>query len=205
MSPVKRLAMMCAAILVTAGIGGSAAPVPQIVSEAPSETVARTRKALERLPYYGVFDFLAFAVNNKIITLQGYAHRPSLKSEAEDMVRKATKAEIANKIEVLPTSPFDDRIRWEAYQRIYTEEFASRYVSGGPMRVRYELLDMLRFPGMQPYGNYPVHIVVKDRKLILIGVVDNDFDKRSLLVRARAVANTTGVDDAVMVRTSGTT
>lgn len=64
---------------------------------------------------------------------------------------------------MLPTSSYDDRSRWEAYQRIYTGDIASRYVSGGDMEVRYEVLDMRLFPGMEPYGTYPVHIIVKDR------------------------------------------
>jgi osmotically-inducible protein OsmY len=181
-----------------------ATPLSAQTREASADTVTNVRKALERLPYYGVFDFLAFSVNGNVVTLQGYAHRPALKQEAEDMVRRATNAEISNKIDVLPTSPFDDRIRWDAYQRIYTEEFASRYVSGGAMRVRYEVLDMLRFPGMEPYGNYPVHIIVKDRKILLVGLVDSDFDKRTLLIRARAVPSAAGVEDAVMVRSGRT-
>jgi hypothetical protein len=119
------------------------------------------------------------------------------------MVRKATDAEVTNRIEILPTSSLDDQIRWEAYQRVYTDDFASRYVAGGGMQVRYEVLQMLRFPGMEPYGTYPVHIVVKNRAIVLIGVVDTMLDKQTVLVRARSVANASGVDDAVMLRTSG--
>ena len=44
-------------------------------------TAARVRKALAKLPYYGVFDFLAFKVDGGTVTLQGYAHRPALKRE----------------------------------------------------------------------------------------------------------------------------
>ena len=178
----------------------AAADVP---ADAPRETVAQVRKALAKLPYYGVFDFLAFKVDGGTVTLQGYAHRPALKREAESMVKAAVKADVVNEIEVLPSSSFDDRIRWDAYQRIYTEDIASRYVSGGEMEVRYELLDMRLFPGMEPYGTYPVHIIVKGRKLRLIGLLDTDLDKTQVLHRARLVLNTTGVEDAVMVRRPG--
>jgi hypothetical protein len=71
------------------------------------------------------------------------------------------------------------------------------------MQVRYELLDMRFFPGMEPYGTYPVHIIVKDRKLLLVGLLDNDLDKTQLLHRARQVPLTTGIEDAVMVRRPG--
>lgn len=164
------------------------------------ETMAMVRKALERLPYYGVYDFLAFGIENGVITLRGYAHRPALKREAEDMVRHATRADVANKIEVLPSSAFDDRIRWATFQQVYTDEIADRYVPGGSMETRYALLDMARFPGMEPYGTYPVHIIVKDRRVALIGVVINETDKAQILVRAKLVPHTRAVEDAIMVR-----
>ena len=198
MQSVKRLVAGIAAVLVLATTGQAAAA--GIPSTASKETVTKVRKALAKLPYYGVFDFLAFKVDGGVVTLEGYAHRPALKREAEAMVKEAVQADVVNHIEILPTSTFDDRIRWEAYRRVYTEDIASRYVSGGEMEVRYEVLDMRLFPGMEPYGTYPVHIIVKDRKLRLIGLLDNDLDKTQVLHRARQVLNTTGFEDAVMVR-----
>jgi hyperosmotically inducible periplasmic protein len=198
MRSVKRLAAACAVVLAMTGGVRGAGP-----SDDVQETAGKVRKALAKLPYYGVFDFLAFSLDGGTITLKGYAHRPSLKREAESMVEHAIKADVINQIEILPSSTFDDRIRWDTYQRVYTEDIASRYVSGGEMEVRYELLDMRLFPGMEPYGTYPVHIVVKGRKVLLIGVLDNDLDKTQVLFRARQVPNTTGVEDAVMVRQEG--
>ena len=68
------------------------------------------------------------------------------------------------------------------------------------METRYALLDMARFPGMEPFGTYPVHIIVKDRRVALIGVVINETDKAQILVRARLVPHTFSVEDAIMVR-----
>jgi hypothetical protein len=202
MRSVKRLLAAGTAVLALLAGGHviEAADVPS--AEATKETVTKVRRALAKLPYYGVFDFLAFKVDGGIVTLQGYAHRPSLKREAESMVKGAVKADVVNEIEVLPSSSYDDRIRWEAYQRIYTSDIAARYVPGGEMEVRYEVLDMRLFPGMEPYGTYPVHIIVKARKLHLVGLLDNDLDKTQVLHRARQVLNTTGVVDAVIVRPS---
>jgi hyperosmotically inducible periplasmic protein len=198
---MRRVKQVLAAVALVA-LAGSAPVVAEDTRsiEASAETVAKVRKALTRLPYYGVFDFLVFKVGNGTVTLQGYAHRAALKREAESMVRTAVKADIINEIQVLPSSSFDDQIRWEAYQRIYTEDIASRYVSGGDIEVRYELADMRLFPGMEPYGTYPVHIIVKNRKLTLVGVLDTDLDKTLVLHRARQVLHTTGVEDAVQVR-----
>ena len=203
MQMVKRWVVTSAAILALADAGRVAAAPDVPVAEATRDTAASVRKALAKLPYYGVFDFLAFKVADGTVTLQGYAHRPALKREAESMVKNAVKADVVNEIEILPTSSYDDRIRWEAYQRIYTDDIASRYVPGGDMEVRYEVLDMRLFPGMEPYGTYPVHIIVKDRKLHLVGLLDTDLDKTQVLHRARQVLNTNGLLDFVQVRRPG--
>lgn len=199
MTGVKQLSMVGAALVLMMAVSLPAAPASRADVTGP-EGITKVRRALERLPYYGVYDFLAFSVENGVVTLKGYVHRPALKREAEEMVRHATGADIANQIEVLPTSSFDDRIRWATYQQIYTDEIADRYVPGGSMQTRYELLDMARFPGMEPYGTYPVHIIVKDRRVALIGVVINESDKTQILLRARLVPHTFGVEDAIMVR-----
>jgi hyperosmotically inducible periplasmic protein len=200
MRPLNRLTAACLAVGIALGVTGMAHARIDDADATSQETTRKIRKALERLPYYGVFDFLAFGVEPGVVTLKGYAHRPALKHEVEDAVRRATKREIANQVEILPTSSYDDRIRYAAYQQIYDAEFADRYVSGGAMRAMYELLDMVRFPGMEPYGTYPVHIIVRNRHLTLVGVVVNESDKTQIMIRARQVPNTTGVDDAVAVR-----
>lgn len=192
------------AVAMAIGVLAESRVATQEVREAPSETARQVRRALDRLPYYGVFDLLAFGVKDRVVTLQGFVQRAALKKEAETMVRKATGLEIANQIEILPTSSIDDGLRWDAYLRIYSDEFASRYISGGGITTRFEAFDMLRFPGMEPYGNYPIHIIVKHRKLLLVGVVDNDFDKQALIVRARSVPHILGLDDEVMVRAKAT-
>ena len=193
----KRL--MAAALAVTLATSATLVAAGEVPGDV-QETTQKVRKALAKLPYYGVFDFLAFSIDGGVIELKGFAHRPALKREAEAMIREAVKGEVANKIEILPSSSFDDQIRWSTFQRVYTGDIASKYVPGGEMAVRYEILDMARFPGMEPYGTYPVHIVVKNRKVLLVGLLDNDFDKTQVLLRARQVPHTLGIEDAVSVR-----
>jgi hyperosmotically inducible periplasmic protein len=198
MSRAKFVTGVAAVILAIATAGAARGQ-----DAAADEVTGKVRKALARLPYYGVFDFLAYKVDKGVVTLHGYAHRPALQHEAEDAVRRATSYDVVNAIELLPTSSLDDRIRWEAYRRVYTDDFSDRYVSGGSREVGYALFDMSRFPGMQPYGNYPVHIVVKHRHVTLIGSVATTLDKNALGVRARQVTNTSGLEDLIMVRTRG--
>ena len=46
------------------------------------ETTRSIQRALERLPYYGVFDFMAFSVDRGTVTLTGYAYHGSLRHAA---------------------------------------------------------------------------------------------------------------------------
>jgi hypothetical protein len=81
---------------------------------------------------------------------------------------------VATKIEQLPASQNDDRIRWATFYNIYTDDFLSRYAPGGPMAARYDAQQFRQFPGMQPFGTYPIHI---GGRTALLGVVDSESDK----------------------------
>ena len=140
-----------AAALIAAGVW-AAAPPSSAQALGGEQTTMSVRRALERLPYYGVFDFLSFGVERGTVTLTGYAHRGSLKSDAEGAARRVSGVdEVANKLEVLPASPNDDRIRWATFYKIYTDDFLARYAPGGTAGARIALSDARRFPGVQPF------------------------------------------------------
>ena len=188
----QRLCLVGLALL--AAITSGTSTRAQSVTE--GEAVRSVRRMLERLPYYGVFDFMAFGVDRGTVTLVGYSYEGRLKADAEMAAKRASGVdEVANKIEVLPTSQNDDRIRWATFYRIYTDEFLSRYAPGGPYGVLRELRDQRRFPGMQPVGTYPIHIVVKNGRTMLLGVVDNATDRRLAEVRAREVTGVFSVEN----------
>ena len=169
-------------------------------SVASQETVQSVRRMLERLPYYGVFDYLVFSVDRGTVTLAGYVYEASVKAAAEMAVKRASGVdEVANKIEILPTSQNDDRIRWATFYRIYTDDFLSRYAPGGELGVAQDLRDERRFPGMQPVGRYAIHIVVKNGRTMLLGAVDNAVDRRLAEVRAREVTGVFDVENSLIV------
>jgi hypothetical protein len=185
-------------IALAAAVFGSAMPSAQTIAQ--GEATLRIRRALERLPYYGVFDFLAYSVDRGTVTLLGYAYQGTLKTGAEAAVKRVAGVdEVANKIELLPASPNDDRIRWATFFNIYTDDFLSRYAPGGAMAARYEALRFGQFPGMQPFGTYPIHIIVKGGRTTLMGVVDNESDKTVAGFKAREVAQVFGVENQLMV------
>ena len=167
---------------------------------APDATVQSVRRMLERLPYYGVFDFIVFSVDRGTVTLAGYSFHGSLKADAGMAAKRAGGVDtVVNEIEVLPASPNDDRIRWATYYRIYTDDFLSRYAPGGEYDVLQELRDERHFPGMQPVGRHPIHIIVKNGRTMLLGVVDNASDRQLAEVRAREVTGVFEVENSLIV------
>ena len=127
----------------------------------------RIRRELVTLPYYGVFDNLAYQVEGNTVTLSGQVVRPSTRSDAARRVAKlAGVGRVINNIEVLPLSPFDDRIRAQAYRSIFNAGGLYRYAMG---------------------ANPSVHIVVKHGHLTLEGVVANGMDKQLAYFAANSV------------------
>ena len=180
----------------------SASTSAQIVTS--EETVRSVRRSLERLPYYGVFDYIVFRVDRGTVYLAGYSFEGRLTADAEMAVRRASGVvEVANKIEMLPASQNDDRIRWATFYRIYTDAFLSRYAPGGEFGVQQELRDERRFPGMQPVGRYPIHIIVKNGRTMLLGVVDSAADRQIAEVRAREVTGVFEVENSLTVAGRG--
>jgi hyperosmotically inducible protein len=175
-------------------------PAPRAQSVANKETTFMVQRALQRLPYYGVFDFLVFGIQSGVVTVEGFAYRANLKSDASAAIKRVAGVdEIANKIEVLPASQNDDRIRWATFYNIYTDDFLSRYAPGAAMSARYDALSFTRFPGMQPFGTYPIHIIVKNGRTMLLGVADTESDKTLAGVRARDVTGVFGVENDLVV------
>jgi hyperosmotically inducible periplasmic protein len=176
----------------------------------PKDAVTQVRKQLMRLPYYGVFDFLVFSVNGPTVTLGGEVYNASIKKDAEREVKRIAGVEnVINNIEVLPVSGFDDDIRWAAFRTIYHDSSLSRYMPGGGWvpRGRMWRFDRpfdpfgagARFPGQEPLGNYPIHIIVKGGRITLQGVVGNEMDKNLAGIRARGVSGAFAVDNQLQV------
>ena len=173
-------------------------------------SVEQVRKELLQLPYYSVFDFLAFSYDRGTVVVGGYAYALGLKKDAERAIKRASGVDIVvNKIEELPPNQFDDQSRWATYYKIYRDPFLSRYAPGGGLLWghRHAYAGPFSpygdaFPGMEPAGDYPIHIIVKNGRVMLLGVVDNESDKTVAGLRAREVPGTFGVDNQLVVEKS---
>jgi osmotically-inducible protein OsmY len=163
------------------------------------QTLEDIRQAVLKLPYYGAFDHLAFEYDKGTVILSGYVYQPSLKRDVLSAVKRVPRVdEVVDRIEELPVSQNDDTIRWRTFYRIYGDSVLSRYAPGGGLS-RFDLRSYSRYPGAQPYGDYPIQIIVKGGRTTLLGVVDSEFDKRIAGVRAREVFGTFGVENELVV------
>ena len=109
--------LILTAILAAAMASSQSAPA----SEGAKARIAKeTRHEILSLPYFDVFDNIEFRVDGYNVTLMGQVTRPTLKSDAEGVVKGIEGVEnVSNQIEVLPLSPNDDRLRIALYRAIY--------------------------------------------------------------------------------------
>ena len=142
--------------------------------------VKEVRHELVMLPFYGVFDNLAYKVDpDGTVTLIGQTVRPTLKSDAENVVKRIEGVKkVVNTIDVLPPSPDDDRIRLATYRAIYGDPALNMY---------------------QVRAVPPIHIIVKNGHITLEGSVAREMDKTIAGMRANSVPGAFSVDNHLVV------
>ena len=154
---------------------------PRPLSQVGTERIIReVRHELVLLPYYGVFDNLAYQVApDGSVTLMGQVARPTLKSDAENAVKHIEGVErVDNQIQVLPVSPMDDQIRLATYRAIYGNSNLAPYsVRAVP----------------------PIHIIVNGGHVSLEGAVATKMDKQIAEAQAKSVPNVFSVTNNLVV------
>ena len=164
------------------------------------------RKQIVTLPQYGVFDNIHFGVSpDGTVVLRGEASRPTLKSGAENVVKNIEGVQkVDNQIEVLPTSPNDDRIRAAVYVAIYSSPPLQKYTSNRRLRPGPSVLRAAGgITNDPPLGFHAIHIIVKNGHVTLTGVVNNESDMAIAEVRASGVPNVFSVDNQLQVANEG--
>lgn len=147
-------ATLTVAFLAAPQLYASSATATPSAEQKLSETI---RRELITLPFYGVFDQLSYSLEGRKVVLSGQVTRPVLASSAVNVVKAISGVEeVENRIEVLPLSSFDDRLRLALFRTIYGQASLSRYSLGAIPSIR---------------------ILVKNGDVTLTGVVLNEMDK----------------------------
>lgn len=197
--------ILCFGISVTAVMAQDQSNMSDAQQQAVLRIAKEVRKQIVTLPTYGVFDNIHFAIQGDTLILRGQASRPVLKSDAERAVKNIEGiSTVKNEIEILPTSPMDDRIRAAVYRSIYGFATLQKYTSnrGGPRGP-----SVARMAGGitadPPIGWHAIHIIVKNGNVTLTGVVDSEADLATAGMRANMVSGVFSVENDLEVPGKG--
>ena len=180
---MNRRVLVSLVFLASWGTLALAAQTPRQVPERAEERIRKeVRHEILMLPYYDVFDNIAYKVEGYKVTLIGQVTRPTLKSDAGNVVKRIEGVEqVDNQIEVLPLSTMDDQLRLALYRAIY----------GYPALERYAM------PVIKP-----IRIIVKNGHVTLEGIVDSEADKNMVNIRANGVSGVFSVTNNLVVAKS---
>lgn len=169
-----------AVLALALGIGMSTATFAQGSERTTDRLQNEIRRELVTLPFYSVFDNFQYKLSNDgVVTLLGQVSRPTLKSSAENVVKKIEGVtKVVNEIEVLPVSSMDDRIRLATYRSIYG----------------HSALQTLAIRAVPP-----IHIIVKNGNVTLEGVVATKLEKQVAGAQANSVSGVFGVTNNLHV------
>jgi len=151
--------------------------------EAQQKLIKKIQSAILKLPYFGVFDNIAFELQGRTVILLGSvtSEHSQTKQDAERAVKKIEGVEgVVNNIEVLPPSPVDERLRRQVYATLFSQN--------SPL-FRYG----------QDKVNPPIRIIVKGGHVTLEGVVDSENDKNLATIRANQVPGVFSVTNHLRV------
>lgn len=165
---MNRVLTLAAAFILAAGAVVAAPDTTGKSEQSYQQVVKQVRHELVTLPYFGVFDNLAYRVDGATVTLYGQVVRPSTRKDAERRVARIKGVErVVNQIEVLPLSSFDDSVRVNTYRALARTGGLYRYLLG---------------------TNPSIRIIVNRGHLTLEGIVAHQGDKNLANVVANGIS-----------------
>ena len=164
---------------------------PQLTTATPQERQSREEQRISdevqhkilMLPYYTIWDVIGYQINGDTVTLTGKVRNATLKSDAEDTVKRIEGvSKVVNNIEVLPPSSMDDQIRQAVAQSIFS--------TGGLFQY-----SIVAVP--------PIHIIVENGHVTLEGNVNSEADKNLAGIKAKSVSGVFSVQNDLQVLNPG--
>jgi osmotically-inducible protein OsmY len=181
----KGFSTFLAAVLAlgTTGLAFATSADQQVASNSDARIEQRlsgeVRHELNMIPQFTVFDNLAYRVDGRTVTLYGQVRDAIVKDSAEARVKHLEGVErVDNKIEILPASFNDDRIRRRVALAVFNDSRLFNY-------------------GIQSVP--PIHIIVKNGHVNLVGMVRTQADKDDAFIRANGVSGVFSVENNLQV------
>jgi hyperosmotically inducible periplasmic protein len=152
-----------AALLPGAALFG-ANSAPPATPQTDAGLAAAVARQIVMYPYYGVWDAVDLRIDSGHVALSGVVNQPFKKRDIESLVARIPGvAGVSSEIKVLPLSSFDDQLRLRLARAIYSDPALSRYAYMA-----------------QP----PIHILVDNGHVTLVGVVNSETEKNIAGARA---------------------
>ena len=140
--------------------------------------VKQVGERIRQYDRYSVYDSIDGRVNQGVVSLNGAVTQPEKLSDILERVAKVKGVQaINNKIEVLPTSQSDDRLRRAIADAIYRD----------PVFVNYSMADP------------PIHVVVNNGHVTLIGFVRAQEEIIKAESAARSVFGVLALENKVQI------
>jgi hyperosmotically inducible periplasmic protein len=182
-APVLALGLFLATSSVHAQHSRAAKPAAASPKPDEPQLPREIRHQLSVLPYYSVFDYIAFTLDGDKVTLTGFVLRPTLRTDAEAAVKSLEGvSSVKNLIEILPKSSADDDSRRAVYRSIFEDSTLQRYAA----------------------QEVPViHIILRNGEVTLEGAVATEAEKNLAATRASGVSGVSAVKNNISIRPKG--
>ena len=132
-----------------------------------------------KVPGRSLFNYVSVRSDNGNLVISGKVRDAYIKDRASDAAEKVKGVQsITNRIEILPTSHFDDQLRLKIYRRLSRDPILSRYFLG-------------------TYAD--INIIVENSRVTLVGNVTSKVDKAVAASRLRGLSGVLSVDNQLIV------
>jgi osmotically-inducible protein OsmY len=152
-------------MLASALLAGSAmATTTTTATDSDAQIAAKLGHEIRMYSRYTIWDNVALRVREGDVELVGQVSQPFKKADLGRLAQRVPGVRsVTNELKVLPTSPFDDRLRLQIARALYRDPVLSRYaIQAVP----------------------PIHIIVDNGHVTLEGVVNNEMEKNVAGIRA---------------------
>ena len=165
-------------ILKVKGIESIMADLTIATAESDAKLSEEVADKIRHYDLFTVYDSFDGRVKNGVVYLGGAVTEPKKLTDVVERIAKIKGVQaIDNKVTVLPPSQQDDRLRVAIAQAIYRLPEFERYSMADP----------------------PIHVIVQNSRVYLVGAVRAELEKRKALEAARFVEGSLGVEDRIRI------
>jgi hyperosmotically inducible protein len=162
------------------GVRNQIAVAGETVPDGQLQQKLAKKLAYDRVGYYdNAFNYLALSVKDGVVTVNGATYNDVSRDSAMAIIARTPGVkDVVSGVKVLPTSIFDDDLRFRTARAIYNDSVLGRYAT-------------------DPVD--PIRIVIENGHVTLYGNVQSAMDRTIAGMRANGVPGVFSVDNKLVV------